>query len=93
MQLTSQARRVLAGIPGANGWRETKSNLVSVTEEDISDPIANIGLGIRWLAHKYSQIPKSAEQNVKSMLKSYHSWDEAGTEYAKKILDLYEKSK
>lgn len=88
MQLTSQSRRVLAGIPDAKGWRETKSNLVSVTEEDISDPVANIGVGIRWLAHKYSQIPKSAERNVKNMLKNFHSWNDAGTQYAKKILDL-----
>ncbi len=93
MQITSQARRVLAGVSDSKGWQEARSNLISVTEGDISDPVANIGTGIRWLAHKYSKIPKAAEKSIKNMLKNYHSWDEEGAQYAKKILELYNKSR
>jgi hypothetical protein len=92
MQITSQARRVMNGTPDSNGYREMRSDFVAVSKEDIADPVVNIATGIRWLFHKYSQIPKGNDKNVFNNIKNYHSWDDDGKAYANSVISLFEKS-
>lgn len=93
MQLTNQARHRLEGVPDKNKYREVRSNYLRISREDMEDPVVAIAAGTRWLSYKYSKIPRGSEKNVFNMIKNYYSWNEDGEEYAKKVIDLYEKSK
>lgn len=93
MQVTDQAMRVIGGFPNKKKWIEAKSNLIHVERGDKLDPVVNIALGVRILGHKYSQIPKNWEKNARNMIRSYYSRGDGGSEYADKVLGLYEKSK
>ena len=93
MQLTDQTRRILSGRPNKGGYREIKSEYLEIKKEEATDPLASITAGTRWFAYKYSKIPKAAKQNLHNTIKNYHSWDEEGEAYAKKVEDLYKKSK
>ncbi len=93
MQVTDQTRRILSGRPNKNGYREVKSEYLEIKKEEATDSLVSIATGTRWLAHKYLIIPKAGKRNVHNMIKNYHSWNEDGEVYAKKVEDLYEKSK
>lgn len=93
MQITDQSLRVLGGYPNKKKWIEAKTNLIHVENADKVDPVVSIALGIRLLGHKFSQIPNGPKKNLREAIRSYHSRDKAGDEYAKKILELYEKSR
>jgi len=93
MQVTNQARRILSGVPNADGYVELKPPFVSASREDIADPVINIAAGTRWLFYKYLKIPSKADKDLDNAIKNYHSWDQAGGDYARKIKKLYEKSK
>ena len=70
-----------------------KSEYLEVSASDVRDPIVAVAAGTRWLAHKYSLIPKSAEKTTYNAIKNYHSWDKQGEAYAKVVEELYRKSK
>ncbi len=42
MQITNQARRIMSGTPNADGYIELKPPFVSLSKDDIADPIINI---------------------------------------------------
>ncbi len=93
MQITDQTRRLLNGTPNKEGYREVRSEYITLSKEDLEDPMVSVAAGIRWLSHKYNALPKKAEKNLFNTIKYYHSWDKEGDKYAKEVLDLYEKSK
>ena len=93
MQITDQTRRLLAGIPNKNDYREVLSNYLRLSRKDIFDPVVNIAAGTRWLIYKYKIIPKRAPKTIYNAVKYYYSWNTAGEKYAKKVFDLYKKSK
>ncbi|MBX3022233.1 MAG: transglycosylase SLT domain-containing protein [Bdellovibrionales bacterium] len=92
MQITNETRGVLSGRP-RKGYRELKSNYFELSQTDVQDPIVAVAAGTRWLAHKYSMIPKRAEKTLHNTIKNYHSWDNQGEAYAKSVEELYQKSK
>lgn len=93
MQLTDETRRVLSGRVDKKGYRELRSDYFEISKSDVQDPIVAVAAGTRWLAHKYSMIPKRAEKTLHNTIKNYHSWDKQGEAYAKKVEELYRKSK
>lgn len=93
MQVTDRARRILSGSTNADGYIELKPPFVWISKEDAADPVANIAAGTRWLFYKYLKIPTKNDKNLDNAIKNYHSWDKAGEDYAKKIRDLFKKSK
>ena len=93
MQLLSDTLRIMAGEPDEAGFRELKKNCLNLTSGDLFDPVLNVAAGIRWLAHKYSQIPKGNPKSFRNMIKNYNGWNKGGDEYAKEIYSRYEKSK
>ncbi len=93
MQVTDQMRRILSGGPDNKGYREVTSNKIRISKEEIFDPLLNVAIGTRCLFYKYSKIPGRADKNIFNAIKNYHSWDEAGENYAKKVTDLFKKSK
>ncbi len=92
MQITDETRSVLSGRL-RKGYREIKSNYLELSKSDIQDPIVAVAAGTRWLAHKYSMIPKHAKKTLHNTIKNYHSWDSEGEIYAKTVEDLYQRSK
>lgn len=92
MQITNETRGALSGRP-RKGYRELKSNYLELSRADVQDPIAAVAAGTRWLAHKYSMLPKRAEKTLHNTLKNYHSWDSQGESYARSVEELYQKSK
>ncbi len=93
MQITNETRGVLSGRPNKDNYREMKSNYLEVGQVDAQDPIVAVAAGTRWLAYKYSAIPKRAKKNLHNTIKNYHSWDQPGEVYAKSVESLYKKSK
>ena len=93
MQLTDRARRILSGSPNNDGYIELKPPFVRVSQSDIADPVVNIATGTRWLFQKYVTIPSKAEKSLDNAIKNYYSWNKEGEDYAKKIEDLFKKSK
>ncbi|MBI6546891.1 MAG: transglycosylase SLT domain-containing protein, partial [Cyanobacteria bacterium NC_groundwater_1444_Ag_S-0.65um_54_12] len=93
MQVLSGSLRVMSGAPDKRNYREMDSYLISLDRKDLFDPVVNIAAGIRWLAHKYSKIPKGNHKNIRNMIKNYNSWNKGGDTYAKKVFSRYEKSK
>ena len=92
MQILKGARNSLTGTSDVKN-NEVKDHHVYVTELQLEDPIINIAVGTRWLAHKFYLIRNHKDKSLNKTLKFYHSNDDAGEEYAKKILNLYEQSK
>ena len=92
MQILKGARNSLAGTLDVKN-NEVKDHHVYVTELQLEDPIINIAVGIKWLAHKFYLIRNHKDKSLKKTLKFYYSNDEAGEKYAEKILKLYEQSK
>ena len=66
-------------------------NVLDLERSDLEDPIISIAMGIRWLSYKYSAIPKNNDKNLFNTLRGYYDWQK-GIPYAKKVLDLYNKS-
>lgn len=93
MQVTDQSLRVLGGFPNKDKWIEMRKHLIHVHKVDKLDPVVNIALGIRLLAHKFSQTPKKYSKNARSALIGYHQWNKKGEAYADEVLSRYEKSK
>jgi len=93
MQITDETRGVLSGRPDKTGYREMKSSYLEISNTDVRDPIVAIAAGTRWLAYKYSAIPKLAKKTLHNTIKNYHSWDNPGEAYAKSVESLYKKSK
>ena len=92
MQITNQMVRVLGGFPNKQGYIEAQKNLVHVQYKDKQDPVVSIALGIRLLAHKYSQIPKGYQKDARNTLKMYHQWNRHGEDYADEVLSRYKKA-
>jgi hypothetical protein len=92
MQVLSSARNALQGTNEIKK-NEVKSNYVSVSEEQLEDPVVNIAMGTRWLAHKFYLLRNHKDRSLKQVITNYHSADKAGNQYAEKILDLYNGSK
>jgi hypothetical protein len=92
MQILNGARNSLAGTLDVKN-NEVKDYHVYVTELQLENPIINIAVGIRWLAHKFCLIRKHKDKSLEKTIKFYHSNDQAGEKYANKILNLYEQSK
>ena len=93
MQITDQTRRILGGIPDGKGYREMPSHYIQLSRADLEDPVISIGAGTRWLFYKYTKIPKRAKKTLSNTIKNYHSWDDAGEAYMRKVEALYQKSK
>lgn len=93
MQVTDQALRVLGGFPNKEKWIETRTHLIHVTKADKLDPVVSVALGIRLLAHKYSQIPERYPKNARSALVGYNQWNKKGEEYADEVLARYENAR
>lgn len=94
MQVTDQSMRIMAGFPNKNKWIEIKNNLIHLNNVDEKlDALISIALGTRWLGHKFSQIPKSRNKDLRSMVVGYHSFDAQGELYADNVFKLYEKSR
>ena len=84
MQLLTTARRSLKGTSNTRK-NEVRNHFVSVTMDELKDPVINIATGIRWLAHKYYLLRNHKNKSIKEVLRDYHSRDKAGEEYARKI--------
>lgn len=93
MQLTDETRGVLSGRLDEDGYRELKSEYLELSKSDVQDPIVAVAAGTRWIAYKYSKIPKRAKKTLHNTIKNYHSWDRPGEDYAKTVEALYRKSK
>ena len=93
LQITDETRAVLSGRVDKTGYRELKSSYLELSKTDIQDPIVAIAAGTRWIAHKYSRIPRSARKSIHNTIRNYHSWDTQGEAYAKSVERLYRKSK
>jgi hypothetical protein len=93
MQLTDETRNILSGRLDKRGYRELKSNYFEISKTDVQDPVVAVAAGIRWFAHKFAIIPKSAKKSLHNSIKSYHSWDSQGEAYAQSVEVLYKKSK
>ncbi len=92
MQILDPARNALKGTANVKN-NEVRSNYIDVTAEQIEDPVVNIAVGTRWLAHKYFLLRNQKDKSLKQVLRNYYSKTPEGDEYAEKILDLYEKSR
>lgn len=68
MQVTDQTLKILKDEKG-----ELKNHLVDLDQQDMYDPNANIGAGIRWLFRK--------KETASARLKREATWEEAVAEY------------
>ncbi len=72
-----------------------KMVLLQLKLSDLTDPVINIAAGVRWLSHKYYLLlaeKKAKPDDVYSMIKYYHSWDDDGEAYANEIFKMYNNS-
>lgn len=92
MQLLNGARSSLKGTKNTRD-NEVKNNHIYVSEKQLEDPVVNIAAGTRWFAHKFFLMRNHKDKSLKTVIRNYHSKDEAGDQYADKILTLYKKSK
>ena len=87
MQMTSTARVILSGRPNRKGYIESGRENLHISQDVLNDPLINVAIGIRWLAHKHSQLPKK-QRDLFNTIKYYNQWNQAGEKYAKEVLDL-----
>lgn len=92
MQLLKGAKSSLLGTKNIKD-NEVKNHHISVSEDQLEDPVVNIATGTRWFAHKFYLMRNHKDKSLKKTLKFYHSNDDAGEKYAEKILKLYDQSK
>lgn len=92
MQLLVSTMKVLAQ---KNGKEVRKAN-IDISQEEALEANTNIAAGTRWLIFKITTSPgrnlKLKKDRLFAGVKYYHSWNQEGEEYAKKIFELYEKS-
>jgi hypothetical protein len=94
MQVLQTTLYRLEGIP-KNNYVEVKNNFLKLKLSDLTDPVINVAAGIRWLSHKNYLLlaeRKAKPDDVYSMIKYYHSWDDDGEAYAKEIFKIYNNS-
>lgn len=93
MQIVKRTMRILARKYG----HEIRRGNIDISQEEARDANANIAAGTRWLIYKITTSPwrkkKRKQDRIFGGVKYYHSWDDEGEKYAKKVLELYEKSK
>lgn len=93
MQIVQKTMKILARKLG----NEIRKANIDITQEEAKEANTNIAVGTRWLIYKITTSPWNKKSSKKDRMyggvKYYHSWDIYGEEYAKKIFDLYEKSK
>ncbi|MCH2533979.1 MAG: transglycosylase SLT domain-containing protein [Bdellovibrionales bacterium] len=93
MQIVKKTMRILSGKLG-NEVRKVK---IDISQQDAKIANVNIAAGTRWLIYKITTSPwrnkKNKQERLFAGVKYYHSWDQAGEDYARKVFDLYEKSK
>jgi hypothetical protein len=90
MQITNWTRDDLIGKPRKNKV-SLRDHYIDLERKDLEDPVINIAAGLRWIAYKYSSIPKNSLKNLHNTLKNYYDWN-LGDEYANSIIDLYNSS-
>ncbi|MCT4642024.1 MAG: transglycosylase SLT domain-containing protein [Bacteriovoracaceae bacterium] len=73
--------------------KSVSPDFLSVTRKDLEDPVLNIAVGVRWLRVKYFAYKRKKGNHTYNMVKGYYSFNKSGDEYAKKVFDLYNKSK
>lgn len=70
---------------------------IDINQEEAREALVNIAAGTRWLIFKITTSPnrksKSKKIRMYSGVKYYHSWNEDGDTYAKKVFQVYENSK
>ncbi|MGB0452657.1 MAG: transglycosylase SLT domain-containing protein [Bacteriovoracaceae bacterium] len=93
MQITKTTMRILAKKLGT----EIRKFNIDITQNEAKEANPNIAAGVRWLIYKITTSPWKRKSSKKDRIfggvKYYHSWDSDGEEYARKVLDLYNKSK
>ena len=77
--------------------KEVRVANIDINQEEAREALVNIAAGTRWLIFKITTSPnrKSKSQKVRmySGVKYYHSWNDDGDVYAKKVFQIYENSK
>jgi len=91
MQVTSTARNALSRKKNKSGYQEVKRETIAIEHPMLKDVVINVAVGTRWLAHKYTTIPKKMERTAFNIIKNYNQWNEEGTKYATNIMELYNK--
>jgi hypothetical protein len=89
LQITNWTRDDLIGKP-RRGKVSLRDHFINLNRKDLEDPVISIAAGIRWLAYKYSAIPKN-KGNLFNALRAYNDWDK-GVPYAKDIINLFDAS-
>ena len=92
MQLLKGVNSALRGTKNIRN-NEVKDNYISVSRKQLEDPVVNIAVGTRWLAHKFFLMRNHKDKSLKTTIRNYHSRDEAGDKYADKVLNYYKTSK
>ncbi|MCX6110187.1 MAG: lytic transglycosylase domain-containing protein [Proteobacteria bacterium] len=93
MQMLKGSIRTLRGVKDKYGYREIKNQCMVISPDEVLNPVINIAAGTRWLAHKYALIRALPAKTLFNTLKNYNQNNEEGEEYARRVLDLYNKSK
>ncbi len=94
MQILAPTLRIMNGSAN-NGHVEIKECPLQLKPVDLDDPVIAIAAGVRWLFHKHQQLlkhKKIKDKGTWSTIKYYHSWDEQGDNYVKKIRSYYKLS-
>ena len=77
--------------------KEVRVANIDITQEEAREALVNIAAGTRWLVFKITTSPNRKSKNKKirmySGIKYYHSWNEDGDAYARKVFRIYENSK
>ena len=94
MQLTGSTLTTLKGNPDEKGYIEVKDDPIYLELNERLDPLVNIAAGIRWLGHKIERLPRSLKpkdmnKRMFNGVKYYHSWDQRGENYARKVYRYY----
>lgn len=93
MQILDPTLRMLGGYPNEKKWIEVRTNLIHVEKKDKLDPVVSIALGTRLFGQKFAEIKAKDKQTLFETIRRYHYAGAAGDEYAKKILELCDKSR
>lgn len=80
-------------VQAQRGLQKTKQNEVTVTFDDLMDPVMNIAIGCRWASIKFNSIPDASEKTIYNMLKAYRRWHAEGDRFATKVISFYNKSR
>ena len=88
MQITNQTREGLNGKSGRSRYA-LRDRFIDLEMKDLTEPVINIAVGIRWLSYKYTNPRTGAAKNLFNMLRGYYDWHNGGETYAHKVLNLY----